>query len=53
MKITKVETYLVSAPLAHSWETGIGSAKQRDELLVFVHTDEASARPVTPMPGSR
>lgn len=40
MKITKVETHLVSAPLAHSWETGIGSAKQRDELLVFVHTDE-------------
>ena len=40
MKITKVETHLVSAPLAHSWETGIGSAKQRDELLVLVHTDE-------------
>lgn len=40
MKITKVETHLVSAPLSHSWETGIGSAKRRDELLVFVHTDE-------------
>jgi L-alanine-DL-glutamate epimerase-like enolase superfamily enzyme len=40
MKITQIETHLVSAPLSHSWETGIGSAKRRDELLVFVHTDE-------------
>lgn len=40
MKITRVETRLVSAPLSHSWETGIGSAKRRDELLVFVHTDD-------------
>ncbi|MCS0494794.1 mandelate racemase/muconate lactonizing enzyme family protein [Ancylobacter mangrovi] len=40
MKITAVETYLVSAPLDVIWNTGIGSGTRRDELLVVVRTDE-------------
>ncbi len=40
MKITAVETYLVSAPLDTVWQTGIGTGTRRDELLVVVRTDE-------------
>lgn len=40
MKITKIDTHIVSVPLANPWEMGIGTAYRRDELLVFVHTDE-------------
>lgn len=40
MKITAVETYLVSAPLEVIWQTGIGTGTRRDELLVVVRTDE-------------
>jgi L-alanine-DL-glutamate epimerase-like enolase superfamily enzyme len=40
MKITAVETYLVSSPLEVIWNTGIGVGTRRDELLVVVRTDE-------------
>ncbi len=40
MKITKIDTHIVSVPLANPWEMGIGTAYRRDELLVLVHTDE-------------
>jgi L-alanine-DL-glutamate epimerase-like enolase superfamily enzyme len=40
VKITEIETRLVSVPLENPWEMGIGTAFRRDELLVFVHTDE-------------
>lgn len=40
MKITAIETYLVSAPLKVVWQTGIGAGTRRDELLVVVRTDE-------------
>lgn len=40
MRITAVETYLVSAPLEVTWETGIGTGTRCDELLVVVRTDE-------------
>jgi D-galactarolactone cycloisomerase len=40
VKITEIETRLVSVPLEVPWEMGIGTAHRRDELLVFVHTDE-------------
>lgn len=40
MKITAIETYLVSSPLDVIWETGIGTGTRRDELLVVVRTDE-------------
>lgn len=40
MKITAIETYLVSAPLKTVWQTGIGAGTRRDELLVIVRTDE-------------
>jgi D-galactarolactone cycloisomerase len=40
VKITAIETKLVSVPLEQAWEMGIGTAFRRDELLVLVHTDE-------------
>jgi L-alanine-DL-glutamate epimerase-like enolase superfamily enzyme len=40
MKITAIETYLVSSPLDVVWQTGIGTGTRRDELLVVVRTDE-------------
>lgn len=40
MKITAIETYLVSSPLQVVWQTGIGTGTRRDELLVVVRTDE-------------
>ena len=40
MKITRIDTYVVSVPLADPWEMGIGTAYRRDELLVHVQTDE-------------
>src|SRR5690606_30216367 len=40
MKITAIETYLVSAPLQTVWETSIGTGTRCDELLVVVRTDE-------------
>jgi L-alanine-DL-glutamate epimerase-like enolase superfamily enzyme len=41
MRITAVETYLVSAPLEVVWQTGIGTGTRCDELLVVVRTDES------------
>jgi L-alanine-DL-glutamate epimerase-like enolase superfamily enzyme len=41
MRITAVETYLVSSPLEVVWQTGIGTGTRRDELLVVVRTDES------------
>ncbi|MET0452333.1 MAG: mandelate racemase/muconate lactonizing enzyme family protein [Mycobacterium sp.] len=40
MKITQIDTHIVSVPLATPWEMGIGTAYRRDELIVVVHTDE-------------
>jgi D-galactarolactone cycloisomerase len=40
MKISAIETYLVSSPLEVIWNTGIGKGTRRDELLVVVRTDE-------------
>jgi D-galactarolactone cycloisomerase len=41
MRITAVQTYLVSAPLKVVWQTGIGTGTRVDELLVVVRTDES------------
>lgn len=40
MKITKVETLLISEKLKDPWVMGLGTASKRDELIVRVHTDE-------------
>lgn len=40
MRITEIDTKIVSVPLKDPWETGIGTALRRDQILVFVHTDE-------------
>jgi L-alanine-DL-glutamate epimerase-like enolase superfamily enzyme len=40
MKITKVESFLISEQLATPWVMGLGTASKRDELIVRVHTDE-------------
>ena len=41
MRITAIETCLVSAPLEVVWQTGIGTGTRCDELLVVVRTDES------------
>jgi L-alanine-DL-glutamate epimerase-like enolase superfamily enzyme len=41
MKITGIETHLVSSPLETVWQTGIGTGTRRDELLVVVRTGES------------
>jgi L-alanine-DL-glutamate epimerase-like enolase superfamily enzyme len=40
MKITAIETYLVSFDLQTVWQTGIGAGTKCVELLVIVRTDE-------------
>lgn len=40
MKITKVETLLISEKLEEPWVMGLGTAFKRDELIVRIHTDE-------------
>lgn len=40
MKITAIETYLVSFDLKTVWQTGIGAGTKCVELLVVVRTDE-------------
>lgn len=40
MKITAVRTLLISEALAVPWKMGLGTAHKRDEVLVFVDTDE-------------
>ena len=42
MKITDIKTKLISCayPKDHSWDFGSGTGVKRDELLIFVETDE-------------
>lgn len=40
MKITDVEVRLVSYKLPVVWTNGMGTTVKKDEVLVFVHTDE-------------
>jgi len=40
MKITKIETLLISEKLKDPWVMGLGTANKRDELIVRLHTDE-------------
>lgn len=40
MKITSVETFLISEELAEPWAMGLGTAYKRDEIIVKVNTDE-------------
>jgi L-alanine-DL-glutamate epimerase-like enolase superfamily enzyme len=40
MKIVDVTTRLVSVPMPSAWVYGLGSTTRKDELLVFVDTDD-------------
>ena len=40
MKITDVTVRLVSYKLPVLWTNGMGTTTKKDEVLVFVHTDE-------------
>ncbi len=40
MKITDVSVHLVSYKLPVVWTNGMGTTTKKDEVLVFVHTDE-------------
>lgn len=40
MKITRVDTVILSVPMDESWTYGLGTTSRKDEVLVFVDTDE-------------
>lgn len=40
MKITSIETVALSVPMEQAWTYGLGTTSRKDELLVFVDTDE-------------
>lgn len=40
MKITSIDTMALSVPMDQPWSYGLGTTSRKDELLVFVDTDE-------------
>lgn len=40
MRITRIDTAVISVPMDQPWTYGLGTTNRKDELLVFVDTDE-------------
>lgn len=40
MKITSIDTVMLSVPMERPWTYGLGTTTRKDELLIFVDTDE-------------